>query len=520
MHYHQSASHLQLWISTLSTSCSFEEETGQCDCSGGACPESVTLSDIRGQIETLLYCLPDDATQKISLNPELFVTHIGDYTVAMSATGGQIVVLDAQVAQLVPFLQMSVALGDLKQRFSHWGDGKLEQIVAILLAAGILSGPGEEKTQSGITRKAKCLTAWLHLTHQCNLACQYCFVTRSGQRMNPLTAKRSVEAIYRSAVTHGYEQVRLKYAGGEPTLNFNALQAAQRQAEHLSAQTGIRLRTVLLTNGTRLTGDLIDFLLKHNIQVLISLDGISVYQDKQRPLVNGRGGSFDRIVNNLDCLIDQGIASHISITITEQSLEGLPDLVSFLLDRQLHFSFNFYREPDELPTVKPLSFITEELIAGLFQAFRAIEQMLPSYSLLSNLADRADAGNLHSYPCGVGRNYLVIDSDGTISKCQMDIGYPVASIEACDPLALVQADTKGIKNLAVDEKECRECVWRYRCAGGCPRLTFQRTGRYDAQSPLCEVYQTVLPKVVRLEASRMIRYEKPWDFDTFRTISR
>jgi uncharacterized protein len=118
------------------------------------------------------------------------------------------------------------------------------------------------------------------------------------------------------------------------------------------------------------------------------------------------------------------------------------------------------------------------------------------------------------YACGVGQNYLVIDSNGEISKCQMDMAHPVTTIDADDPLAFVWADTGGIQNLAVDQKECRECVWRYRCVGGCPRLTFQRTGRYDAQSPLCEVYRTILPEVVRLEGLRLLRYQEPWGFST------
>jgi uncharacterized protein len=90
--------------------------------------------------------------------------------------------------------------------------------------------------------------------------------------------------------------------------------------------------------------------------------------------------------------------------------------------------------------------------------------------------------------------------------------HPVTTIDTDDPLAFVQADTGGIQNLAVDDKPCRECVWRYRCAGGCQLLTFQHAGRYDAKSPLCESYRAILPEVIRLEALRLIRYEEPWEF--------
>ncbi len=52
----------------------------------------------------------------------------------------------------------------------------------------------------------------------------------------------------------------------------------------------------------------------------------------------------------------------------------------------------------------------------------------------------------------------------------------------------------------------------YRCTGGCPRLAFQCTGRYDAKSPLCQVYQAILPEVVRLESLRLLKHQEPWDF--------
>ncbi|MDY7079232.1 MAG: radical SAM protein [Chloroflexota bacterium] len=447
------------------------------------------------------------------MNPKLFVETLGEHTVTMSAGEEPVAVLDDQAGQLLRFLKIPSTLEGLRARFFDWNDGALEQTIAVLLVAGILSSSPQVKRQSTTAKgETRTLAAWLHLTHQCNLSCRYCYVPRTDQRMDPPTAKRSVEAVYRSAVAHNCEQVRLKYAGGEPTLNLDALRAAQEHAERLSTQAGVGLETVVLTNGTLLTNDLLDFLLEHGIEVMVSLDGIGLYHDTQRPLKNQQGSSFGLVKDALDRLTERGISPHVSITITGQSIEGLPDLVAFLLDRELRFSFNFYREPDGLPVSEPLSFTSEQIVNGLFEAFQVIERQLPRHSLLSSLADRADLGFLHWHACGVGQSYLVIDSNGEISKCPMDMAHSVTTIDADDPLAFVRADTEGIQNLAVEEKECQECIWRYRCAGGCPRLTFQHTGRYNARSPLCEVYRAILPEVVRLEALRLIQYEEPWNF--------
>lgn len=356
------------------------------------------------------------------------------------------------------------------------------------------------------------LEAWLHLTNACNMACQYCYITRNHEQMNVATAQRAVEAVYRSALKYGLTHVRLKYAGGEPTLNFETLLAAQQCAEEWSKTTEIKLKTVLLTNGLFISDPHIDFLRAHNIQVTVSLDGKDHYQNQRRVVSNNPHSSFELVTHTLDRLLARGIVPHISITITKPSLNGLPELVEFLMDRQLRFSFNFYREPGNFSGTDPLSFTPEEMIQGVQAALRVIEKRLPAYSLLADLADRADLRAPHLHTCGVGRKYLVIDCHGNISKCQMEMRQPVTTIDADDPLAIVRADTKGIQNLSVDSKECRECLWRYRCTGGCPRLTYQRTGCYDAKSPLCEVYKAILPEVVRLEALRLLKYQKPWDF--------
>ncbi|MBC8275500.1 MAG: radical SAM protein, partial [Chloroflexi bacterium] len=350
------------------------------------------------------------------------------------------------------------------------------------------------------------------LTSRCNLSCAYCYVTQTNQRMDISTAQRAVDAVFRSALTHGYTRVKLKYAGGEPTLHFEALQAAQQRAETLSAQTGIDLDAVLLTNGVHITDVQMDTLFAHDIRVAVSLDGVGRYQDVQRPLADHSGSSFELVANTLDRLLARGISPHISITVTKQSLGGLPELVEYLLDRELRFSFNFYREPDRSPEQDTLAFTPGEMIEGLKSAFQVIEKRLPEYSLLSNLADRADLRTPHLRTCGVGQNYIIVDCTGDISKCQMDMKHPITTIDADDPLALVRADTDQVQNLVVDQKECRKCVWRYRCTGGCPRLAFQCTGRYDAKSPLCQVYQAILPEVVRMEALRLLKYKKTWDF--------
>jgi uncharacterized protein len=78
-----------------------------------------------------------------------------------------------------------------------------------------------------------------------------------------------------------------------------------------------------------------------------------------------------------------------------------------------------------------------------------------------------------------------------------------------NPLHTLKLNPEGLQNPPVDEKEsCRECAWRYYCAGGCPALTLRAAGRSDLKSPNCTIYQALFPEVIRLEGLRVLRSER------------
>jgi uncharacterized protein len=182
--------------------------------------------------------------------------------------------------------------------------------------------------------------------------------------------------------------------------------------------------------------------------------------------------------------------------------------MQWLLERDLPFSINFYRENDFSGRHSGLKLEEEKIISGMLAAYKVIESNLPRRSLLASLADRANLAVPHLRTCSAGRGYLVFDPHGNISKCQMQMNRPVTTVHAEDPLKLIRQDNAGIQNLKADDKdECRSCQWKYWCAGGCPLETYRITGRYDAKSPNCEIYKALYPHIIRLEAQRLLKTE-------------
>jgi uncharacterized protein len=357
-----------------------------------------------------------------------------------------------------------------------------------------------------VKETSKMLTAWLHITNECNLRCDYCYITKTPDKMEIEQGKQSVDAVFRSALANGFQSVKLKFAGGEATLNFPLILELYDYAQLVARENGLGLTGVVLSNGVGLSDRMSDALEKRKIRLSISLDGVGEYHDVQRKFINGKG-SFNLVERSLDRLAVRSIKPSITITVSNRNLDGLPQVVDYVLQRNLPFTINFYRENECSASHIDLAYGDEKIIEAMQKAFSIIENNLPPYSLLGSLVDRARLDVAHSKPCGVGDSYLVIDQKGKVAKCHMEIERSITDVTAPDPLRLIQLDQIGIQNIPVDEKEgCRECTWRYWCAGGCPALTYRVTGRYDIKSPNCRIYKALFPEVLRLEGLRLLKY--------------
>lgn len=351
------------------------------------------------------------------------------------------------------------------------------------------------------------LTSWLHLTDRCNLRCTYCYLPHVREDMSLETGRAAIDAIFRSALANDFKQVKLKYAGGEPLLQFPLIKELHRYAQQLSEANGIELEGVVLSNGTLLTTEIVETLKSLGLRLMISLDGLGQYHDSHRPYAGGRG-TFADVAEAVDLALAHGLTPNISVTVSSRTADGLPEVMAWILDRDLPFSLNFYRENELSASHEDMRLDEEKIIQGMRAAFKVIEENLPRRSFLGGIIDRANLSTAHTHTCGVGQNYLVFDQNGQVAKCQMHIRKPVTDVHAADPLALIRADQIGIQNLDVNEKEgCKTCEWKHWCAGGCPLATHRATGRYDVKSPNCNIYKALFPEALRLEGLRLIKYQ-------------
>ena len=142
--------------------------------------------------------------------------------------------------------------------------------------------------------KALCL----HIAHDCNLACRYCFAEEGeyhGRRalMSYGTGKQALDFLI--ANSGNRKNLEVDFFGGEPLMNFDVVKqlvAYGREQEKLHDK---HFRFTLTTNGVLLNDDIMEFANKEMDNVVLSIDGRKEVNDRMRPFRKG-AGSYDLIV--------------------------------------------------------------------------------------------------------------------------------------------------------------------------------------------------------------------------------
>jgi uncharacterized protein len=416
---------------------------------------------------------------------------------------GGVVVVNDDAYRIFRCFRQPVTVSDVHLTWPSLTDD-ITEVFTRLGAAGMIHPPG--LVQQPAFPDGEVLTAWLHVTNACNLRCPYCYVNKSAEGMDEATGRAAVDAVMQSAIAHGFPAVKLKYAGGEASLNHRLVLSLHAYARRLADERGLRLYATLLSNGVSLPPVFAEALKAEGIRVMISLDGLGERHDAQRPFASGKP-SFHLVERTIAQLIAQDYAPHLSVTMTNRNASGVADVVRFALERDLTFSLNFFRDNDCADSFPDLRYEEQAMISALLGAFGVIEEFLPRWSVLGSILDRGQLLQPRRRSCGVGQDYVVIDQRGRVSKCHMEIERTLGDIFSDDPLRLVRRDETTALNLAVEEKEgCRDCTWRYWCSGGCTVATFRATGRYDIKSPNCHIYKAIYPAALRLEGLRLLKY--------------
>lgn len=186
-------------------------------------------------------------------------------------------------------------------------DADVNEILNRLTEQGFLSShhwckiehPASRLLENYLEGSVQSLT--LQVTQQCNLKCEYCpysggFYNRqhNNRKMSFEIAKKAIDFYF----LHSFDipDAQIGFYGGEPLIEFEMI---RRIVEYCNNEYyGKKIRYFVTTNATLLTEEKIDFLMKNNFVLTISLDGPRQYHNKNRHRVDDTG-SFDIVMENI-----------------------------------------------------------------------------------------------------------------------------------------------------------------------------------------------------------------------------
>lgn len=353
--------------------------------------------------------------------------------------------------------------------------------------------------------KALCL----HIAHDCNLACQYCFAEEGeyhGRRalMSYEVGKKALDFL----IANSGSRINLEvdFFGGEPLMNWDVVKQLVAYGRSQEAVHNKKFRFTLTTNGVLLNDEIMEFCNREMSNVVLSLDGRQAVNDKMRPFRNGKG-SYELIVPKFQKFAElRGEKDYfVRGTFTRNNLDFAADVLHFA---DLGFE-KMSVEPVVAPAEEPYAIREEDLPVILAEYDKLAAEYVKRIKEGRGFTFFHFMLDLNQGPCvakrlsgcGSGTEYLAVTPWGDLYPCHQFVGnekFLLGNVDEGVTNTEIRDEFK-LCNVYAKEK-CKDCFARFYCSGGCAANSYNFHGSItDAYDIGCEMQKK------RIECAIMIR---------------
>ena len=369
-------------------------------------------------------------------------------------------------------------------------------------------------TDTFLSRKPVVKAMCLHMAHDCNLKCKYCFASQgdfNGPKglMSFEVGKKSLD--YLIANSGNRKNLEVDFFGGEPLLNFEVVKQLVDYGNEQAAKHNKLFRFTITTNGVLLDDEKIKYINEHMHNVVLSLDGRKEINDNMRPTLNDKG-SYDVIVPKFQKLIkerDKNKFYYIRGTFTRHNMDFGKDVIHF---RDLGFELTSM-EPvvDHNENVYALREEDIALVNNEYERFakdyleiRKEDRDFKFFHFMIDLSGGPCAIKRIS-GCGAGLEYLAITPDGDIYPCHQFVGnedFKMGSLFD-EQIAFPKEIVNQFHGCNVETKEdCKVCWAKFYCSGGCHANAYNFN--HDVKKPYklgCDMQKKRIECAIMVEAA-------------------
>jgi radical SAM protein with 4Fe4S-binding SPASM domain len=284
----------------------------------------------------------------------------------------------------------------------------------------------------------------LQITARCNLKCRHCYLGEpAGTELPISTIHHTMQQFERM------QGLRLLISGGEPLLH-------SRFWEINALIPKFAFRSILLTNGTLIDGDVARRLNVHEVQV--SLDGMQ----KSHDLLRGKG-SFDRAMGAIQALKGAQMDVSIATMVHAANLHDFPALDSLI--RKIG--------------------IKEWTIDVPCPAGRYLnnDDLHVDYGRAAAFLKYGFGGGLYTSSAGYacGAHLCTVMPDGMVAKCGFFASDPAGHISQG-----LRSCWRRIQHIKLEALDC-ECDFKEECRGGCRFRALKYRGIYAPDPVQCHL---------------------------------
>ena len=341
--------------------------------------------------------------------------------------------------------------------------------------------------------KALCL----HVCHDCNLNCAYCFAgggTYNTERdyMSPEVGKKSVDFLLANSGER--KNLEIDFFGGEPLMNMRTVKEVVDYGNAEAAKIGKRISFTMTTNCLLLNDENIAYLNETMDNVVLSIDGRECVHNATRKSRNGKD-CYNIILENAKKFraVRGDKKYYVRATFTSANLDFANDILAL---NDAGFD-QISVEPVVLPDEHPLA-LKKEMLDAILKEYdrftaayidrRKTSKWFNFFHFMIDLEHGA-CQNKRLTGCGAGTEYLAVSPQGDVYPCHQFVGKNDFLIGNVFTGIRNQDIRERFSELCVLNKpHCAECFAKYNCSGGCTANSYNFTGKLDGQYEVgCEL---------------------------------
>lgn len=435
------------------------------------------------------------------------------YPIVLDVCSGSVHVVDSLVYDVIALYEQYEA-EEIKRRLKQYPP---EEIDEALSEIGELKEQGKLFTEDVYRdavvdfkkRKTVVKALCLHIAHDCNLACKYCFAGEGeyhGDRslMSYEVGKKALDFL----IANSGSRVNLEvdFFGGEPLMNFQVVKDLVAYGRSREQECNKKFRFTLTTNGVLLDDEVMEFANREMSNVVLSIDGRREVHDRMRPTRNGKG-SYDLIIDKFKKMAESRHQTNYYVrgTFTHYNLDFSKDV--------LHLADEGFEQISAEPVVaqpsEPYAIREEDLPVLLAEYDKLAKEMVErkkagkGFQFFHFMIDLTGGPCLYKRlsGCGSGTEYLAVTPWGDLYPCHQFVGMEQFKLGNVDSgvTNTELVDEFKLCNVYAKEK-CKDCFARFYCSGGCAANSYNFHGNLlDAYDVGCELERK------RVECALMIK---------------